>query len=208
MNQCLIFFYLIIEICCELNKTCINCLTKKINFKKIFIYFGIGILIILIIIILTIFILKYFNINPFLNISYNRKKTKEEILIIQKKIHCLFEQILKEENYIENNEKEKCIICLDELKINEKVCFLPCKHVFHFKCLKLYFYDNLCSVCPLCKYDLFQIIDKKKVNFNEIEINSQNDKEMIKQYKENNEIITPLSIIIRPNQNNKIINSQ
>ena len=164
-------------------------------------------MIILIIIILTIFILKYFNINPFLNISYNRKKTKEEILIIKKKIHCLFEQILKEENYIENNEKEKCIICLEEIKINENVCYLPCKHVFHFKCLKLYFYDNLCSECPLCKYDLFTILNEKNIDFKDIVINLENETKMIEHYKRNStEVIEPLNILIKPIQNNIIIN--
>ena len=211
MKNCLIFLFFIIEICCEVNKTCENCpLTKKATkLKKIFIYIGIGILIIIVLILFfAILFRKYITFYPFFNILSNHKKTKEEILIVKKKIYCLFEHILKEENYTNNNEKEKCIICLEEIKINENVCYLPCKHVFHFKCIKLYFFDNLCSVCPLCKYDLFIILYKKNIDVKDIEVNSENDKKMIEQYKRNKEVIEPSTIIIQQNKNNIIINPQ
>ena len=210
MKNCLIFLFFIIEICCEVNKTCENCpLTKKATkLKKIFIYIGIGILIIIVLILFfAILFRKYITFYPFFNILSNHKKTKEEILIVKKKIYCLFEHILKEENYITNDEKEKCIICLEEIKINENVCYLPCKHVFHFKCLKLYFYDNLCSECPLCKYDLFTILNEKNIDFKDIVINLENETKMIEHYKRNStEVIEPLNILIKPIQNNIIIN--
>ena len=210
MYNYLIFFYFIIEIYCDVNKTCVNCSkNKNINLKKILIYIGIGFLMIILIIILIIILFrKNFSFYPIFITSQNNKKTKEEILIIKKKIHCLFEHILKEENYTNNNEKEKCIICLEEIKINENVCYLPCKHVFHFKCIKLYFFDNLCSVCPLCKYDLFIILYKKNIDVKDIEVNSENDKKMIEQYKRNKEVIEPSTIIIQQNKNNIIINPQ
>ncbi len=209
MYNYLIFFYFIIEIYCDVNKTCVNCSkNKNINLKKILIYIGIGFLMIILIIILIIILFrKNFSFYPIFITSQNNKKTKEEILIIKKKIHCLFEHILKEENYTNNNEKEKCIICLEEIKINENVCYLPCKHVFHFKCLKLYFYDNLCSECSLCKYDLFTILNEKNIDFKDIVINLENETKMIEHYKRNStEVIEPLNILIKPIQNNIIIN--
>lgn len=42
---------------------------------------------------------------------------------------------------------ENCSICLDVLKDNLKT--LPCQHVFHESCIKVWLYDN--DTCPICR---------------------------------------------------------
>ena len=60
-------------------------------------------------------------------------------------------------------EKEKCMLCLDEIEVGEFVYSMPCLHVFHDKpdCFPRYFrtmktrFDQDIH-CPLCKYQLSQ----------------------------------------------------
>lgn len=45
-----------------------------------------------------------------------------------------------------------CSICCSSFKNKEIVRELPCKHKFHYKCLKLWLDKSSC--CPLCRFDL------------------------------------------------------
>ena len=58
--------------------------------------------------------------------------------------------IIKEEKN-KNDNNYKCMICLYEYKLGEKVCTLPCLHIFHIDCLKNWIIRN--RSCPICKYD-------------------------------------------------------
>ena len=57
--------------------------------------------------------------------------------------------IQEEKNKNENN--DKCLICLYEFKIGDKVSTLPCLHIFHIDCLKNWIMRN--TWCPICKAD-------------------------------------------------------
>ena len=48
--------------------------------------------------------------------------------------------------------EDDCVVCLDTL-FNKKVAYLPCKHYFHYECLKLTI-ESKNYTCPLCRYDL------------------------------------------------------
>ncbi|OHT15842.1 hypothetical protein TRFO_42245 [Tritrichomonas foetus] len=48
---------------------------------------------------------------------------------------------------VKNN--EICSICYEELKRGEKVCELPCKHIFHDVCVREWFQRE--SNCPMCR---------------------------------------------------------
>jgi hypothetical protein len=49
------------------------------------------------------------------------------------------------------NKEETCAICLEHMY--EKMCeYLPCAHVFHYKCLGQLI-GNKTYTCPLCRYD-------------------------------------------------------
>jgi E3 ubiquitin-protein ligase SDIR1 len=46
-------------------------------------------------------------------------------------------------------EKETCIVCLDEHKPGQMMRTLPCMHVFHLKCIDKWLKNSL--ECPVCK---------------------------------------------------------
>jgi hypothetical protein len=53
---------------------------------------------------------------------------------------------------IEKAETKECPICLMEYSANNKICYLPCFHFFHSKCIK-----NWCKQskkCPLCNINI------------------------------------------------------
>ena len=49
----------------------------------------------------------------------------------------------------EVKENAVCPICYEELRHFEKVCELPCKHLFHDKCIREWFKRE--SNCPMCR---------------------------------------------------------
>ena len=57
-------------------------------------------------------------------------------------------------------QEKECPICLCKYKITDKIKELPCRHIYHKKCLKSWLErsDN----CPLCKFDLKTEINKRK----------------------------------------------
>ena len=49
-------------------------------------------------------------------------------------------------------EKNKCIICLNNYKIHDKISYLPCLHLFHSGCIKEWLKRS--NICPLCKNEM------------------------------------------------------
>ncbi|KAI3843383.1 hypothetical protein MKX03_030484 [Papaver bracteatum] len=49
-------------------------------------------------------------------------------------------------------EKIECAICLTEFKGKDKLTLLPCKHVYHPRCVGTWFISK--TTCPLCRTDL------------------------------------------------------
>ena len=101
--------------------------------------------------------------------------TYEELLALEEKIGNVStgltdEQIklLKHEKFIKYKYLEdKCIICQFDFKELENVVVLPCKHCFHFACLKPWVQKQ--NNCPMCK----TCVIKKDVIIN----NNNNDGE-------------------------------
>ena len=48
-----------------------------------------------------------------------------------------------------NEENKRCMICLDDFKINDYAMYLPCFHFYHKKCLIIWIKGM--PSCPLCK---------------------------------------------------------
>lgn len=55
------------------------------------------------------------------------------------------------EKFIPDN--EKCTICLDNIKLNQELTQLKCKHKFHKTCIK-YWLLNQSTKCPICRTEL------------------------------------------------------
>ena len=49
---------------------------------------------------------------------------------------------------IQNLNEEKCLICLENYCIKEKISYLPCLHFFHSSCIKKWI--TIKNSCPLC----------------------------------------------------------
>ena len=92
---------------------------------------------------------------------------KEDIInmIINKCEKREFKDFVKENSKKNNNkkkenskinEKENCTICLQEFKITDIILILPCKHYFHFDCIKNWFDKNL--TCPLDNLSLENLL--------------------------------------------------
>ena len=60
------------------------------------------------------------------------------------------------EKYMKKNgdsfESPFCCICLLNINCKQKCLLLPCGHLFHFQCAKLWLNKN--SICPMCRLDL------------------------------------------------------
>ena len=64
----------------------------------------------------------------------------------------LLEEKELDEEIFEKYESEKCAICLEEFNIGNKVCYLPCFHIYHSFCIKNWL--KIRGKCPLCGKDL------------------------------------------------------
>ena len=54
--------------------------------------------------------------------------------------------------------EEKCPICLQKYKGADMIKEFPCKHIFHKKCI--FKWLDKSNVCPLCKYDISNDVNK------------------------------------------------
>ena len=48
----------------------------------------------------------------------------------------------------QNDNFKECIICLEDMKYNEKLILVKCSHIYHKECLEKWIKKN--NVCPLC----------------------------------------------------------
>ena len=49
-------------------------------------------------------------------------------------------------------DEPRCVICLTDFKVGQKVSALPCCHSFHTKCLDNWIIRN--TKCPVCKFEV------------------------------------------------------
>ena len=145
------------------------CFISQINAK----YFGLekASFITLIIIIIIIFIIIIFFIILLIRVNIMNQRYFEKKDMIKKKKVYIFQKIIIPLNKIPNdalNYGTQCPICLDDFTPLKKVCATPCKHIFHFKCLRKYIIETNNSKCPLCNFDLLSILEGKKINYKKI----------------------------------------
>ncbi len=126
-----------------------------------------------------------------------RKRKKLELLKKKQKFYLLNSEI-KSIDYKKDicNNEEECPICLENYSNEKDVCFTPCKHLFHHNCLKEYIYGCEEMKCPICKFDMWDCLKDKNINYSKIKIKEEIF-EIKKTNKKNNLI----------NSNNETINS-
>ena len=88
---------------------------------------------------------------------------------IKNDIFNLLNKFDMNEKYMKKNldtfEPPFCCICLQNINIKQKCILLPCGHLFHFQCVKLWLNKN--CVCPMCRFDLNEhFFNKNNTNTN------------------------------------------
>jgi len=66
----------------------------------------------------------------------------------ESKVDTKKEEISKISFINKSSELDECIICLEKMKLNEKLMILKCTHIYHHECLSLWLSKK--SICPLC----------------------------------------------------------
>jgi hypothetical protein len=95
------------------------------------------------------------------NNNKNDKKDDEKNKIRNQLIKEFDEfQYKNKDKFNESFIEEECPICLVKYRFTDKIKVLPCKHIYHKKCIKewLNHHDN----CPLCNYDISKEVTKMK----------------------------------------------
>lgn len=80
---------------------------------------------------------------------YGRLSKKEKLDIIKKKINDISKNNI---DFV----KQSCSICLEEYeqKNRKKIVELPCKHIYHKRCLLKWM--NIKTTCPICRFNLLE----------------------------------------------------
>ena len=115
------------------------------------------------------------------------------------KANTLFDTKLVEHLYKEeyNQYGGGCSICLENFNKKSKVAITPCKHVFHYKCIREWAFKNiLCPKCPNCNHEIL----KDKEDNNNINENDNCDDNINNNENCNNYF--PQTIQIAKKQNN------
>ena len=82
----------------------------------------------------------------------------------EQKIKILFETTIKPKEFNKKyitNDCTECAICIDKFEEKCSICITPCKHVFHYECIKKYIetaktQEKQVIKCPLCNYDFLK----------------------------------------------------
>ena len=88
--------------------------------------------------------------NPFLlqNEEEEELKNKKEVKEILSNLPI---STINEHNKLSNN-NYKCMICLSNYKLGDKISTLPCWHNFHSKCFEKWVIQK--RSCPICKFEI------------------------------------------------------
>lgn len=75
------------------------------------------------------------------------KKALEKLKVFKlEKSHC------KEDKETGKNELPNCIVCMTDIEINSDTLLIPCGHMFHDKCIRLWLEKH--NTCPVCRFEL------------------------------------------------------
>ena len=102
-----------------------------------------------------------FNNPQNINIQGNYNENNIEELYNKKKNRFILEldefQYKHVKKYITIKE-DKCAICLQKYKGVDIIKEFPCKHIFHKNCILKWIENS--NICPLCKYDITNDVNK------------------------------------------------
>ena len=85
-----------------------------------------------------------------LSFMSQKKKENDEDKIDPKKIIDYLPTTTLGKRYNNNSIELKCIICYEDFQEGDNVTTLPCAHVFHIDCIKVWILQH--GNCPVCKF--------------------------------------------------------
>ena len=95
-------------------------------------------------------------------LSMNRGATQE--IIENNTLPYKYVKVMKNEE----NEKEKCTICLSDFEEQEDVRRLPCMHLFHIECVDQWLPMN--KRCPICRVDIESKANNEQIQCDVLQI--------------------------------------
>ena len=85
-----------------------------------------------------------------LSFMNKKKKANDEDKIDPKKIIDYLPTTTLGKRYNNNTIELKCVICYEDFQEGDIVTTLPCAHVFHIDCIKVWILQH--GNCPVCKF--------------------------------------------------------
>jgi hypothetical protein len=68
------------------------------------------------------------------------------------KIGLLTTNLIKNSSVKLNDVMSFCVVCQDDIDVNDIIRNIKCSHSFHINCIDNWFVEN--KKCPICKYEL------------------------------------------------------
>ena len=96
----------------------------------------------------------YLHISPIRRQNINRIDFSYESLfqLQDVKVGLISKNILNKSKVKINTNNDFCVICQEDIKNNDIIREINCKHSFHINCIDNWFVEN--KKCPMCKYEI------------------------------------------------------
>jgi hypothetical protein len=94
------------------------------------------------------------SISPIVTTYYTTHTTQFDMNDLQDvKIGLINKKLLLSSTVEKNKDEDKvCVICQDNIDLNDIVRTIKCKHSFHINCIDQWFTEN--KKCPICKFEI------------------------------------------------------
>lgn len=89
----------------------------------------------------------------FLDNTFNNHDFEDVKVTLTKSEFNKFKRISLTNNNINDYSNKECNICMEEYKLKNTLISLPCKHLFHKKCIQNWLCNEKVS-CPICRKDM------------------------------------------------------
>ncbi|KAF7234010.1 hypothetical protein EG68_11529 [Paragonimus skrjabini miyazakii] len=83
-----------------------------------------------------------------------QKRSRRLVVATQKALKTLTLRVLQSTDKEVSSGCDQCAVCIELYRVSEVVRILPCRHVFHKKCIDPWLLEQ--RSCPLCKLDIFK----------------------------------------------------
>ena len=94
----------------------------------------------------------YFSVSYYELPSYNIQSYNVLSQLKDVKVGIEFKNLVNKSKVEKCEENKFCTICQDDIKKDDIIRVIKCKHSYHIDCIDTWFIDN--KKCPLCKFEI------------------------------------------------------